>query len=125
FVLALVLRGACHNEEAMMDDSITVEILKDIRNELQTTRTTLHQDISELRQELSDVRQQGRETLDELRETREQLVRRGAETEIRLSTEIVAHAAVMAQIRDALRAGVQTKLNDHERRIAALEKKRG
>ena len=108
-----------------MDDSITVEILKDIRKELQTTRETLHQDINELRHEVSELAQYGRETRDELRETREQLVRRGTESEIRLSTEIVAHNAVMAQIRDALRAGVQTKLNDHERRISELEKKRG
>ena len=105
-----------------MDDSITVEILKDIRKELQTLRD---QDMSDLRQQLSEVRQFGRETRDELRETREQLIRRGTETEIRLSTEIVALGAVMGQIRDGLRAGVRTKLDDHERRIAALEKKRG
>jgi len=108
-----------------MDDSITVEILKDIRKELQTTRETLHEDLRVVHQRLSDVEQYSRETRDELRETREQLVRRGTETEIRLSTEIVAHGAVMAQIRDALRAGVQTKLSDHERRITALEKKNG
>ena len=108
-----------------MDDSITVEILKDIRKELQTLRDTSHQDMTDLRQELSEVRQYSRETRDELRATREQLIRRGAESEIRLSTEIVAHGAIMAQIRDSLRAGVQTKLSDHERRIAALEKKRG
>jgi hypothetical protein len=101
----------------MMDDSITVEILKDIRKELQTTRDTLHADLSEVRREIHETR-------DELRETREQIIRRQVESEIRLSTEIAAHGAVMAQIRDALRAGVQTKLSDHERRITALEKKR-
>jgi uncharacterized coiled-coil DUF342 family protein len=108
----------------MMDDSITVEILKDIRKELQTTRDTIHQDLSELRQEVGEVRQHGRETRDELRETREQLIRRQTETEIRLSTEIVAVASMMGQVRDLLRAGVRTELNDHERRITALEKKR-
>ena len=107
-----------------MDDSITVEILKDIRKELQTTRETLHQDIGELRQEVSELAQYGRETRDELRETRQQLIRRQADTEIRLSTEIVALGSVMGQIRDALRAGVRTELDDHERRITALEKKR-
>ena len=108
-----------------MDDSITVEILKDIRREIQTTRETLHEDLSVVHQRLSDVEQYSRETRDELRETREQLIRRGVETEIRLSTEIVAHGALMSQIRDALRAGVQSKLADHERRITELEKKNG
>ena len=107
-----------------MDDDITIEILKDIRKELQATRETLHQDIDGLRHEVSELAQYGRETRDELRETRQALIRGHAESEIRLSTEIAAHGGVMAQIRDALRAGVQTKLNDHERRITALEKKR-
>jgi len=106
----------------MIDDSITVEILKDIRKELQTTRETLHQDLSAVHQRLSDVEQYSRETRDELRETRQELIRQHAESEIRLSTEIVSHGAVMAQIRDSLRAGVQTKLSDHERRIRRLEK---
>jgi hypothetical protein len=105
-----------------MDDNITVEILKEIRKELQTTRDTLHQDLSDLRQVLS---QQVRETRDELRETREQLVRRQTESEIRVSTEIVGVASAVGQVRDLLHDAVRTQLHDHERRIIALEKKKG
>ena len=93
-----------------MDDSITVEILKDIRKELQTTR---------------DVRQYGLEVRDELRQTREQLVRRQTESEIRISSEIVAVASAVGEVRDLLRDAVRNQLHDHERRITELEKKRG
>lgn len=108
-----------------MDDSITVEILKDIRKELQTTRDTLHQDLSDLCKEVNDVRQYGLETRDELRQTREQLVRRQTESEIRISSEIVAVASAVGEVRDLLRDAVRNQLHDHERRITALEKKSG
>lgn len=89
-----------------MDDSITLEVLKDIREELRTTRETLHADL--------------RDTTDRL----DRLERRQTESEIRISTEIVNVASAIFEVRDLLRDTVSTQLHDHERRITALEKKK-
>ena len=94
-----------------MDDSITVEVLKEIRNELRTTRETLHADLRETREELAD--------------RIERLEVRQTESDMRISTEIIGVASAIFQVRDLLRDTVRTQLHDHERRITALEKKNG
>ena len=105
-----------------MDDSITVEILKDIRKELQTTRETLHADLRDTRDEL---RAELRETREQLTDRIERLERKQTESDIRISTELVGVASAVFQVRDLLRETVRTQLHDHERRITALEKKSG
>jgi uncharacterized coiled-coil DUF342 family protein len=95
---------------------LTVEILKEIRDELRTTRTELSTRIGETN---------GR--LDTTNERLERLDRRQSETEIRLTTELVATVSAINDLKDvvvqALSYGKQ--VHEHEHRIRALEKKVG
>ena len=101
-----------------MDDSITLEVLKDIREELRVTRETLSGGLDGVREELHAAREQ-------LTDRIERVERRQTESEIRIATEIVGVASAISQVRDLLRDTLRTQLHDHERRITALEKKNG
>jgi hypothetical protein len=98
----------------------TIEILKGIRDEvrgmngrLDETNTRLHE---------------SNERLDALRDDTnirfERLERRQAETELRLATELVGIAGAVREVRDLLREDrpLRAQVDDHERRLAALEK---
>ena len=76
--------------------SLTLEVLKDIRDEVRKTNERL-----------------------------ERLERRQTDTEVRLSTELVALASAVHEVGDMLRTNlsVRTKVEEHEARIAALERK--
>jgi predicted nucleic acid-binding Zn-ribbon protein len=91
----------------MAGKNITVEILKQIRDELRTTNAKLD------------------ETKTELSERIDALERRQVATETRLATELVAVAHAIGEVKDLLRTAVDVrpKIDDHERRITALEQR--
>jgi hypothetical protein len=65
---------------------------------------------------------------DELRKTNERLdrlERRQTEDAVRVATELVAVAHAVGEVRDLLkeRRAEREKIDDHERRISALEKR--
>ena len=88
-----------------MDGDLTVEILKSIRDEIRGTNTR----IDDTNQRLGLVE------------------RRQVESEVRLATELVALAGVVREVRDAVRDDrvSRVRVDDHERRIEALERRRG
>jgi predicted RNase H-like nuclease len=55
------------------------------------------------------------------------LERRQTETEVRLSTELVAVVGAVREVRDLLREdhALRDRVDDHERRIAAVETRVG
>jgi septal ring factor EnvC (AmiA/AmiB activator) len=77
---------------------LTIEVLKSIRDELRGTNTRL-----------------------------DRVERRQADTEVRLATEIVAVASAIHEVRDLLREDRQlrARLDDHERRLTAVETRAG
>jgi len=55
------------------------------------------------------------------------LERRNTESELRLAAELVAAAKAVGEVRDLLRdnAVLSPRVDDHERRLSALERKLG
>jgi uncharacterized coiled-coil DUF342 family protein len=102
---------------------LSTEILVQIRDEMRQTRNELRDELHELRDELHELRGQVHETNERL----DRLERRQTEDGIRLATELVAVATAVGQVRDLLRDQriESTRLDDHEKRIAALEAKTG
>lgn len=100
----------------MKRNDLTLEVLKEIRDELRGTK--------------AEVRQTN-ERLDHLESSLggrlDRLERRQSESEIRLATELVAVVGAVNQVRDLLAARLdfQDKVNDHERRLRALEERSG
>jgi hypothetical protein len=98
----------------MANESLTVEILKQIRADLAETSRAVHArlDRVEERQATSDQR---------LEATQSRLV----EAEIRLATELVMVSKTMGEVRDLLRDRLdqRDRVDDHEKRLHALEHK--
>lgn len=98
----------------MSPSDLTTEVLVQIREELRGMR----KEVSELRVELrADVQDVRREMAD--------LRRVQTESEIRLATAMAALAGTVGEVRDILREGVKSRLDDHEARLAKLERKTG
>ncbi len=72
---------------------------------------------------LREIRDEVRKTNDRL----EQFDRRQTETEVRLATELLAVSSAVHEVGDLLRnsLNVRAKVEEHETRIAALERKLG
>ena len=85
--------------------SLTLAVLKEIRDEARKTN----------------------ERLDQTNERLDRLERRQTETEVKLATELVAVSTAVREVGDLLRANVtvRAKVDEHEARIAALERKVG
>jgi hypothetical protein len=98
--------------------NLTTEILVQIRDEMRATRLELRDEIRALREEHSA-------SLSELNDHVDQLERRQTEDAVRLSTEVVALASAVREVRDLLRDQhiERERLEDHERRLRALEKR--
>jgi hypothetical protein len=95
---------------------LTVEILKGIRDGVHSTNERLdglHDEVHALRADTNE--RLGR------------VERRLAETEVRLSTELVAVVGAVRETRDLLREdhALRGRVDDHERRIAAMESRVG
>jgi DNA-binding Lrp family transcriptional regulator len=88
---------------------LTVEILKQIRDEIRRTNERLDA------------------TRTELSERMEKLERRQTETEIRLASELTAVVGAVHGLKDALLQDRQLRqtVDNHESRIAALERRAG
>jgi len=73
---------------------LTIEVLKSIRDELRGTNVRL-----------------------------DRVERRQADTEVRLATELVAVVGAVNEVRDLLREDrhLRDRVDDHERRLAAVE----
>ena len=104
----------------MEPTDITVEILRDIRDE---TRKT-NEEIRRTNERVDALRDDTNTRLDALRS---EVNKRQTETEIRLATEIVAEAGAVREVRDVLRQdlALRARVDDHERRITAIEQQRG
>ena len=84
-------------------ESASLKVLREIRDELKGTNVRLD------RVESGVAAVENRQT----------------ETEVRLATEIVAVARAVGEVRDLLRDGlaIRAQVDDHERRLSALEKR--
>jgi chromosome segregation ATPase len=120
---------------------LTIEILRSIRDEVRgvreevhAVRGELHATRDELREEVHAVRVEMREEVHALREelgqtnTRlDRLERRQSEAEVRVATQLVAVVGAVNEVRDVLREelGLRRRVDDHERRLSAIEAERG
>jgi tetrahydromethanopterin S-methyltransferase subunit G len=104
----------------MEPTDLTIEILKNIRDEVRATHGRFDQmdrRIDQTNERIDAVRAELRADISALRD---QQVR----TEVHLATELVANTAALRALRDDLKdIGVRTRLEDHERRLDALEKR--
>jgi hypothetical protein len=100
----------------MEPTDLTVEILKGIREGVHGTNERL----DSLRDEVHALHADTNERLGRVE-------RRQAETEVRLSTELVAVVGAVREVRDLLREdhALRDRVDDHERRIAAVESRVG
>jgi chromosome segregation ATPase len=122
---------------AMDPSDLTVEILKGIRDEVRSTNEGLHALTDEVRStnerldglgdEVHALRADTNERLAETNDSLGRLERRQTETEVRLSTELVAVVGAVREVRDLLREdrALRDRVDDHERRIAAVENRAG
>lgn len=99
-----------------MAKDLTVEVLKQIRDEV----VGLRGELRETRTALSD-------RIDQTNEKVDALTRLHTETEIRLATELIAVSQAVTSVREVLREKLddRPRIEDHERRLAALERKAG
>jgi hypothetical protein len=106
---------------------LTIEILKGIRDETRKTNErveVLGDEVQALRGEMKEsLRELGTELVDRI----ERVELRQTETELRLATELIGVAGAVREVRDLLREdrATRARLDDHERRIAAIEAGRG
>lgn len=111
----------------MEPTDITVEILKNIRDEIRETRTELRETRTELSTRIDETRAELSARIDETNARVDALGRRQVDTEVRLATELTAVAAAVREVRDELRIdrALRRRVDDHEARIAALERRGG
>lgn len=102
--------------------NLTVEILKQIRDEVVGVR----EEMRETRTALSERIDRTNEKIEHTNDKLDTLARRHAETEIRLATELVEVARAVNGVRDLVREGLaaRDRVDDHERLLAALERRR-
>jgi hypothetical protein len=100
----------------MEPTDLTIEILKDIRDEAHKT----NERINETNERLEGLRT-------DLVDGIERVERRQTQTEVRLATELVAVAGAVHEVRDLLREdrALRDRVDDHERRLTAVERRTG
>ena len=107
----------------MEPTDITIEILKGIPGEIQTTNERL----DTTNERLDGFAHSTNERLDVTNERLDRLEQRQASSEIRLATELVGVAGAVREVRDLLREdrAMRAQVADHEQRITAIEKRTG
>jgi hypothetical protein len=103
----------------MEPTDLTIEILQGIRDEIRGTNAR----VDALRDELCGEIRGTNGRLDDTNTRLDRLERRQVEVETRVSTEIVAVAVAVREVRDLLREerALASQVDDHERRIRAIE----
>ena len=103
--------------------NLTVEILKQIRDEMRQTRQDLSQRIDRTNVELTSLRGE----VHALRENVDGLEKRQTTTETRLASELIAVVGAVRDLREVLLEDrrLREMVTDHERRLAVVEKKTG
>lgn len=96
----------------MEPTDVTIEILKSIRDEIRVVAGQTHEVAKRTEEVATEVRR---------------LERRQVETEMRLATELVAVAGAVNGLREDLREdrALRAKVDDHEKRIEAIETRIG
>jgi chromosome segregation ATPase len=111
----------------MEPTDLTIEILKGIREETHKTNERL----DKTNDRLDELRVDLRSGLDDLRtdlvDRIERVERRQTETEMRLASELVAVGGAVREVRDLLREdrALRDRVDDHERRLTAVERRTG
>ena len=112
-----LLEGRVILEERSMEPSdITIKVLESIRDEVRLTRTDL------------STRIEGLSTrMEETNERLGNLERLHVQAEVRVATELVAVSGAFDLMSENFRAdrAVRQRLDDHERRIHAIEERAG
>jgi hypothetical protein len=103
----------------MEPTDLTIEILKDIRDGVHKTNERL----DSVNERLDATNERLDATIGGLGELRD----RQTATEVRLATEIVGVAGAVREVRDLLREdrALRGRVDDHERRISAMEGRAG
>jgi hypothetical protein len=93
--------------------SATLKVLHEIRDEIRGVKA----EVADVRREVADVRRVSDERFD-------WIVRRTADVEIRIASELSTVGSALVEVKDLLRdrLDVRDKVEDHERRIALLER---
>lgn len=122
------------------DDDPQVELLRAIWTEMKALNARVDQTnerleltndrLEQTNERLGGVERRQEGTNDRLEETNGRLgalERRTTESELRLATELVAVAKAVGEVRDLLREQtvLSPRVDDHERRLAVLERKLG
>jgi predicted nucleic acid-binding Zn-ribbon protein len=117
----------------MEPTDVTIEILEGIRDEARKTSegltttnehlVTLVDRIDRLDDRISHLD----ESVERLDGRVERLEKRQVETEVRLATELAGVAGAVREVRDVLRedCALRLRVDDHERRLTAIEQRRG
>jgi hypothetical protein len=111
----------------MDPNELTIEILRGIRDETRKTNERVDVLGSEVQSLRGEVKESLRELRTDLVDRIERVEQRETETELRLATELIGVAGAVREVRDLLREdrATRVRLEDHERRIAAIEAARG
>lgn len=104
-----------------MEDT-TTQVLIEIRDEARLTREEVRS-LKEGVHSLNDEVRKTNERLDGTNTRLDRLERRHVEAEVRISTELVAVAGAVREMKDAFLEDrrLTAQVSDHERRILALE----
>ena len=108
-------------KEARMEPTdITIEILRNIRDEL-------HDGLASVRTEVASVRTELHEGLAGVTERMDRIDGRQTQAELRVATELVAVAGAVREMRDAYREerALRHRVDDHERRLLDVERRVG
>jgi len=106
----------------MEPTDITIEILKSIRDEIRST----NERVDHLRTDMNGLRADMNHRFGEVNVRIDRLHDARIETDLRLSTEVLAVGTTLIAVRDELRLHrtSRSRLDDHEHRIEALESKK-
>jgi len=108
----------------MEPTDITIEILKGIREDLRTGLQGVRDEIRDKVQGVRDEVQGVRVEVQGVSQRLDRLERRQTEGEMRVATELIAVGGAVREMRDAFLAdhSLRTRVEDHERRLAVIEK---